>query len=107
MVEILNPVLRLMVSRLGQQLPLFPAQQTKYLLPKLRGQFAEFLEVVSLAHLRLLALTTCVGLRYGYPGFNILKAFLVSKASVKRLHPKAPPPVRFQIAPTSFDRHIT
>ena len=34
-------------------------------------------------------------------------SLLVSKASVKRLHPKAPPPVRFQIAPTSFDRHIT
>ena len=35
------------------------------LLPKLRGQFAEFLDGGSLAHLRLLASPTCVGLRYG------------------------------------------
>ena len=35
------------------------------LLPKLRGQFAEFLNVVSLAHLGLLDPSTCVGLRYG------------------------------------------
>ena len=36
------------------------------LLPKLRGYFAEFLNVVSLAHLGLLDLPTCVGLGYGY-----------------------------------------
>src|SRR5690606_15953443 len=35
------------------------------LLPKLRGQFAEFLLHGSLEHLRLLASPTCVGLRYG------------------------------------------
>ena len=35
------------------------------LLPKLRGQFAEFLLRGSLEHLRLLASPTCVGLRYG------------------------------------------
>jgi hypothetical protein len=35
------------------------------LLPKLRGQYAEFLDHVSLVHLRLLASPTCVGLRYG------------------------------------------
>lgn len=35
------------------------------LLPKLRGQFAEFLSGTSLARLRLLASPTCVGLRYG------------------------------------------
>ena len=37
------------------------------LLPKLRGGFAEFLDVVSPAHLGLLDPSTCVGLRYG-PG---------------------------------------
>ena len=37
------------------------------LLPKLRGQYAEFLDPVSLVHLRLLASPTCVGLRYGHP----------------------------------------
>src|SRR5699024_12738386 len=36
------------------------------LLPKLRGHFAEFLNESSLAHLRILILTTCVGLRYGH-----------------------------------------
>ena len=41
------------------------------LLPKLRGYFAEFLNVVYLAHLRLLALPTCVGLRYGHPIINV------------------------------------
>jgi hypothetical protein len=35
------------------------------LLPKLQGYFAEFLSHDSLAHLRILSLTTCVGLRYG------------------------------------------
>ena len=35
------------------------------LLPKLRGHFAEFLDVVSPAHLGLLDPSTCVGLRYG------------------------------------------
>ena len=35
------------------------------LLPKLRGHFAEFLNESSLAHLRILSSTTCVGLRYG------------------------------------------
>ena len=35
------------------------------LLPKLRGYFAEFLNNSSLAHLRILSSSTCVGLRYG------------------------------------------
>ena len=34
------------------------------LIPKLRGHFAEFLNHSSLAHLRILSSTTCVGLRY-------------------------------------------
>ena len=36
------------------------------LLPKLRGDFAEFLDNSSLAHLRILSSSTCVGLRYGH-----------------------------------------
>ena len=36
------------------------------LLPKLRGNFAEFLNNSSLAHLRILSSSTCVGLRYGH-----------------------------------------
>ena len=53
------------------------------LIPKLRGQFAEFLNVVYLAHLRLLALSTCVGLRYGHSPLNTRnEAFLGGIASV-------------------------
>ena len=36
------------------------------LLPKLRGQFAEFLNNASLVRLRIFSSSTCVGLRYGY-----------------------------------------
>ncbi len=38
------------------------------LIPRLRDYFAEFLNVVSLAHLGLLDPSTCVGLRYGPAG---------------------------------------
>ena len=44
------------------------------LLPKLRGQFAEFLNNASLAHLRILSSSTCVGLRYG-PLYTISASF--------------------------------
>ena len=47
-------------------------------LPKLQGHFAEFLDNASSAGLGLLALPTCVGLRYGYgvndSGFSRRKA---------------------------------
>ena len=39
---------------------------TAPLLPKLRGQFAEFLNYPSPVGLRILFLSTCVGLRYGH-----------------------------------------
>lgn len=41
-------------------------QERASLLPKLRDHYAEFLDHVSLVHLRLLAWPTCVGLRYGH-----------------------------------------
>ena len=41
------------------------AQRVGPLLPKLRGQLAEFLHEGSLARLSLLSSPTCVGLRYG------------------------------------------
>ena len=47
------------------------------LIPKLRGQFAEFLNYPSPVGLRILFLTTCVGLRYGHLNY-IHKAFLAS-----------------------------
>src|SRR3954466_4210936 len=50
------------------------------LLPKLRGQFAEFLNEGSHSRLRIFSSPTCVGLRYGYPLLS-LEAFLGSMAS--------------------------
>ena len=44
-----------------------PSPHKASLLPKLRDHYAEFLDHVSLVHLRLLASPTCVGLRYGRP----------------------------------------
>src|SRR5688572_32236305 len=49
------------------------------LLPKLRGQFAEFLNEGSHSRLRIFSSRTCVGLRYGYPLLS-LEAFLGSLA---------------------------
>ena len=52
------------------------------LLPKLRSQFAEFLNVDSLERLRIFSSPTCVGLRYGLDLF-LLEAFLGSMASAR------------------------
>ncbi len=46
------------------------------LLPKLRGQFAEFLGQSYLKRLSLLSQSTCVGLRYGRSALQRLEAFL-------------------------------
>src|SRR5688572_19653955 len=51
------------------------------LLPKLRGQFAEFLNHSSPDRLSILYLTTCVGLGYG-PRTTSLEAFLDSIGSL-------------------------
>ena len=40
------------------------------LIPKLRGQFAEFLNNPSPVGLRILSSSTCVGLRYGRPRYT-------------------------------------
>ena len=45
------------------------------LIPKLRSQYAEFLNERSLIRLGILSLPTCVGLRYGQPA-NSLEVFL-------------------------------
>ena len=50
------------------------------LIPKLRGQFAEFLNEGSHSRLRMFSSPTCVGLRYGYLLLS-LEAFLGSVAS--------------------------
>ena len=41
------------------------------LLPKLRGNFAEFLNQSYLTRLRILTLPTCVGLRYGHQQYSL------------------------------------
>ena len=50
------------------------------LIPKLRSQFAEFLNQSSPKRLRILSSPTCVGLRYGHPSSS-LEAFLGSMGS--------------------------
>jgi hypothetical protein len=57
-----------------------PTRDRAPLLPKLRGQVAEFLNEGSHLRLRIFSSPTCVGLRYGYPK-NSLEAFLGSVAS--------------------------
>ena len=67
------------------------------LFPKLRGQFAEFLNVVYLEHLGLLDLPTCVGLRYGRFLVNTRnEVFLGSKASTIFNHPRIHEPITSQ-----------
>ena len=60
------------------------------LFPKLRGQFAEFLNYPSPVGLRILFLSTCVGLRYGHqlytqsfsrPRPHILRTYVLPYAS--------------------------
>jgi len=46
--------------------PLQLAPERAPLLPKLRGEFAEFLNGSSLERLGMFSLPTCVGLRYGH-----------------------------------------
>ena len=55
---------------------MYPTPLPASLLPKLRDHYAEFLDPVSLVHLRLLALPTCVGLRYGHLQHSLAKLFL-------------------------------
>ena len=57
------------------------------LLPKLRGDVAEFLLHGSLEHLRLLASPTCVGLRYGRTTHSHPRLFLA--ASLENPWPEA------------------
>lgn len=60
------------------------------LLPKLRSEFAEFLDRGSLVHLGILYQPTCVGLRYGHDAHS-LEAFLDSPASIRPAWPAGRP----------------
>ena len=62
------------------------------LLPKLRGQLAEFLNNPSPVGLRILSSSTCVGLRYGHPtfAFSRLRASRTSLLCFGPLRPDLP-----------------
>ena len=66
------------------------------LIPKLRGQFAEFLNYPSPVGLRILFLTTCVGLRYGHllytQSFSRLYPLLLPYSIFGPLRPGRPTP---------------
>ena len=81
------------------------------LLPKLRDHYAEFLDHVSLVHLRLLALPTCVGLRYGRRVASPQSFSCVStpKDSDRPKPPLALPSRRPRLppsSPTRLDGHV-
>ncbi len=71
-----------------------PSPDRAPLLPRLRGQFAEFLNHGSPERLGILYLTTCVGLGY-WPPANSLEAFLDSTGS-----PTSPKTARHHASPT-------
>ena len=61
------------------------------LLPKLRGQYAEFLNNPSPVGLRILSSSTCVGLRYGHLSYTLcLFSSLVSSTSLLNFSPLRP-----------------
>ena len=90
--------------RLGSKSPhVHPAP----LLPKLRGQYAEFLDHVSLVHLRLLASPTCVGLRYGRRAAP-QPAFLARRLNRSRIGRSLPSPSALRgCPPTALDGQST
>ena len=68
------------------------------LIPKLRGQFAEFLNYPSPVGLRILFLTTCVGLRYGHHFYT---------QGFSRLHPNMLPYYNFRsLTPGSTNARV-
>ena len=75
---------------------LYIAIEEAPLLPKLQGNFAEFLGRDSLEHLRILSLTTCVGLRYGYLYNKRLEDFLGSLIRTISIQPKPPGTITVQ-----------
>ena len=86
---------------------MYPTPGVASLLPKLRDQYAEFLDHVSLVHLRLLASPTCVGLRYGHPAAPP-PAFLARRLYTSRSWPKPAPCHHLSAClhtPTGLDGH--
>src|SRR6185369_8069667 len=83
----------------------YPTLRSAPLLPKLRDQYAEFLDHVSLVHLRLLASPTCVGLRYGHPAAPH-RAFLARRLNRTRGRRSFPSPSPLRLAPYRLRRSI-
>src|SRR5918996_546429 len=75
------------------------------LLPKLRDQYAEFLDHVSLVHLRLLASPTCVGFRYGRPTCSPSELFLAADSTRLGIARRRPLAFPSRLAPTRLDGH--
>ena len=80
------------------------------LIPKLRGQFAEFLNEGSPERLGILSLPTCVGLRYGHPrtiarGFSWQYGVSCFANIFAPLHPWALSDLRIclKVPPTGLD----
>ena len=75
------------------------------LFPKLRGQFAEFLNYPSPVGLRILFLSTCVGLRYGHlrytQGFSRLRPRILPYLNFSPFRPGLPTPglYAFRVSP--------
>ena len=66
------------------------------LIPKLRGNFAEFLNHSYLAHLRILFLTTCVGSRYRFQ-YDKFRSFSRKHGVTRLRFPRKPTSSRFSI----------
>ena len=65
------------------------------------------LTLVSLAHLRLLASPTCVGLRYGQPAINALELFPSAESQrILRTGVQIPYDSQKLAFPTVFDQHV-
>ncbi len=67
------------------------------LIPKLRMQFAEFLNANSSERLSIFSSPTCVGLRYG-PSVSYLRNYFLAR----RLHA-----LRFAVASLAFTSHLS
>ena len=83
----------------GKQLPgtiLCGSPKRPPLIPKLRGHFAEFLNHSSLAHLRILSSTTCVGLRYRWL-WHIFRSFSWKLSYINLWFPRESSYSRFSI----------
>jgi hypothetical protein len=79
-----------------------PSPSRAALLPKVRAQFAEFLNQGSLVHLGLLSQPTCVGLRYGHPLVSLAGFSRRYRVSSLAVLPKEPARTRLSVNAHGF-----